>query len=130
MHKRIVLVYSRINHVTKHLFLSFLAFANITLYLLFIVNQNRWERLTPSRILLSSSIHGGHHAFYRSGGCCLATCVTCGHSVGGSAAVGVHWLSGRFHRSTSRTGRSFFVVLHLNHLPSLCCCLDSSYHMM
>ena len=59
----IVLIYTHINPVTKHLFISFVAIANIALYLIYIGNQYRWERLTPSRIMLSSFIHGDHHAF-------------------------------------------------------------------
>ena len=39
MHMRIVLVYTHINPVTKYLFLSFLAIANLALHLFFIVNH-------------------------------------------------------------------------------------------
>ena len=66
MHTRIVLVYTRIDIVTKHLFLSFLSIANIGLHFFFIVNHHRRERLSPSRVMLSSSMPADHHTCYPS----------------------------------------------------------------
>ena len=64
MHTRIVLVYTCINPVTKRLFLSFIAIAN----LLYCQSLSRWERLSPSRIMLYSSMHRNHPTLYHPGG--------------------------------------------------------------
>ena len=81
MHTRIVLVYTCTNPVTKHLFLSFLAIANLGLYLFFIVNHyldgnSRIMLYSSSAVILHCIIQGvpsGHiYHFWSfcSGQCC------------------------------------------------------------
>ena len=58
--------------------------------------SSRHERLSPT-----------FHMSFLSGRGRLAM-ITCGYVVVVNATVGVHWLSGRFHRRSPRTGRFSF----------------------
>jgi len=111
MHMRSVLVYVRINPVTKHIFFCFLATANLVLHLFFIVNHYRRERLSIALVNNADFLYAWSSSYIVSfSGCRLATSIVCGHSVVDCAPAGVHWSSDRF--TEAHLGWSIFLFIY------------------
>ena len=129
MHTRIVLVYIRINPVAKHIFLNFLAIANLPLHLFFIANHYRRERLSPSLSSLSGDLDTCYPSRVAPGHVCRLWSFCSGHCCSRcSLVIGPFSKGAHLRRADLSIYIQRFVSLHLNHLPRLRSCLDSSYH--